>query len=64
MVHFFTNRQNVLTPKGGPSSVAQEYKSCSVLYSCATEEGPLGAKMFCLLVKKVCHMFNTQLTPP
>ena len=25
---------------------------CSVLYSCATEEGPFGAETFCLLVKK------------
>ena len=29
------------------------YPACSVLYSCATEEGPFGAETFCLLVKSV-----------
>ena len=49
---FFTNRQNILAPKG-PSSVAQEYKTEHDLHSCATEEGPpFGVKTFCLLVKK------------
>ena len=34
------------------------------LYSCATEEGPFGAETFCLLVKKVYHVFNAQVIPP
>ena len=33
------------------------------LYSCATEEGPFGAETFCLLVKKVYHVFNAQVIP-
>ena len=40
------------------------YLACSVLYSCATEEGPFGAETFCLLVKKVYHVFIAQVIPP
>ena len=38
-------------------------QSWSVLYSCATEEGPFGAETFCLLVIKKCTMCLTSDLP-
>ena len=57
MAHYFYQQAK----RFGPNRV---FFSCSVLYSCATEEGPFGAETFCLLVKIVCHMFNAQSTLP
>ena len=39
------------------------FPTCSVLYSCATEEGPFRAETFCLLVKKCTTCLTLKKSP-